>query len=173
MLLKEDWKHGSSKMEKFLDELDQVLSRGSRVLVFSQFTLLAIVQQELRARSIKNFYLDGQTPGMQEPSLSKGFKLRVFRLSYLTESGGTGLTFKVDVVFHLDPWWNPAVGDQATDRVYRMGQTKPVTVYRFVADTVEEKIYKIQEKTRSFLKCSKRWRGCWWLRSGSTARAYS
>ena len=90
MLLKEDWKHGSSKMEKFLDELDQVLSRGSRVLVFSQFTsFLAIVQQELRARSIKNFYLDGQTPGMQRAELVERFQAeRVFRLSYLTESGG-------------------------------------------------------------------------------------
>lgn len=54
-----------------------------------------------------------------------------------------------DVVFHLDPWWNPAVEDQATDRVYRMGQKKPVTIYRFVvADTVEEKIYKIHSKKR-------------------------
>ena len=64
--------------------------------------------------------------------------------------------------------------DQATDRVYRMGQTKPVTVYRFVvADTVEEEFMKFMKKTEPFLKCSKRWRGCWWLRSGSTARAYS
>ncbi len=136
-----------AKFEIVLQMLEDIISEGHRVLIFSQFTgLLALLKTELDEKKIEYCYLDGQTKRRQD--VINDFKTKscpVFLLSL--KAGGVGLNLvEADYVFLLDPWWNPAVEAQAIDRVHRIGQKQAVNAYRFIAkNTVEEKILELQQ----------------------------
>jgi superfamily II DNA or RNA helicase len=142
---------GSSKLERLLRMLEEILAEGHKALVFSQWTsLLDLVEPELERAAMQFCRLDGSTVDrgavvdrFQDPN---GPPLMLLSL----KAGGTGLNLTAaDHVFLLDPWWNPAVEDQAADRAHRIGQTKPVLVQRLVAiDTVEERMLELQERKR-------------------------
>ncbi|MEZ4257865.1 MAG: DEAD/DEAH box helicase [Polyangiaceae bacterium] len=138
----------SAKTEMFFDLLTRQLEGGHRVLVFSQFTsMLALLARGLVERRVPYSVLTGSTidRGAAVEKFESG-KASVFLISL--KAGGTGLTLtSADVVIHYDPWWNPAVQAQATDRAYRIGQKKPVLAYNlFVAGSVEERILALQKK---------------------------
>ncbi len=145
----------SSKMQRLLELVEELRSEGHRALVFSQFTShLALVQAELTRANVGYLYLDGETPMRERQDLVKRFQAGerdIFLISL--KAGGTGINLTgADYVIHLDPWWNPAVEDQATDRAHRIGQDKPVTVYRLVArGTVEEKILALHGTKRALV----------------------
>ena len=151
-LVNENVTLSSSKLELFGETLDELLENKHKALVFSQFVKhLAIIQVYLQSKGIPYHYLDGSTPPHIRQERIDDFqrgKGEVFLISL--KAGGTGLNLTAaDYVIHLDPWWNPAVEDQATDRVHRIGQQRPVTVYRLVTEnTVEEKILKLHETKR-------------------------
>jgi superfamily II DNA or RNA helicase len=142
----------SSKLRLFDSIVDELLENGHKALVFSQFvTHLALLEAQLKKKKIKYQYLDGQTPLPTRQKRIEAFQQGegdFFLISL--KAGGVGLNLTAaDYVIHMDPWWNPAVEDQATDRAHRIGQTKPVTVYRLVAEgTIEEKILKLHEQKR-------------------------
>ncbi len=145
----------SSKLARFLEIVDELKDNGHRALVFSQFTgHLALVREKLDERDVRYLYLDGQTPEAERIRSVDAFQAGeadIFLISL--KAGGTGLNLTAaDYVVHLDPWWNPAVEDQATDRAHRLGQTKPVTVYRLVAKgTIEEAILALHEEKRDLV----------------------
>ncbi|MDX2092467.1 MAG: DEAD/DEAH box helicase [Kofleriaceae bacterium] len=146
---------GSSKMQRLLELLEELRGAGHRALVFSQFTShLALVREEVVKAGFTALYLDGETPAKQRAKLIAEFQAGTgdaFLISL--KAGGTGINLTAaDYVIHLDPWWNPAVEDQATDRAHRIGQTKPVTVYRLIArGTVEEKILEMHADKRTLV----------------------
>jgi len=146
---------GSSKMRRLLELLEELRSEGHRALVFSQFTShLALVRAELETAGYRALYLDGSTPAKQRAKLIAEFQdgtADVFLISL--KAGGTGINLTAaDYVLHLDPWWNPAVEDQATDRAHRIGQTKPVTVYRLISrGTIEERIVALHRDKRALV----------------------
>ncbi|MBR5049747.1 MAG: DEAD/DEAH box helicase, partial [Desulfovibrio sp.] len=141
-----------SKIERLLEVLEELVAGGHKVLVFSQFTsFLALVQEALAQAGTPFLYLDGQTPEKARRERVDAFQngaCDVFLLSL--KAGGTGINLTAaDYVVHLDPWWNPAVEDQASDRAHRLGQKRPVTIYRFVtAGSVEEKIIAMHQEKR-------------------------
>src|SRR5262249_48110466 len=122
-----------------------------RALVFSQFVeLLTLVRAELDARKIEYAYLDGRT--RDRSAVLRSFTEGTMPLFLLSlRAGGTGINLAAaDVVIHLDPWWNPAVEDQATDRAHRIGQVRTVSVYRIVAaGTIEEAILRMKREKRA------------------------
>jgi SNF2 family DNA or RNA helicase len=125
-----------------------LLSEGRNVLVFSQFTsMLALIEDALRARCIDYALLTGDTPDRAAPvaAFQRG-DVNVFLISL--KAGGVGLNLTAaDVVIHYDPWWNPASENQATDRAWRIGQQQPVFVYKLIAQgTLEEKIQEMQRR---------------------------
>ena len=141
----------SSKVELLLESLENVVAEGHKALVFSQWTsLLDLTEPHLRASEIDFLRLDGST--RDRGAVVRGFQddegPPVMLISL--KAGGTGLNLTAaDHVFLLDPWWNPAVEDQAADRAHRIGQERPVMVYRLVAaETVEERILALQERKR-------------------------
>ncbi|MCA1796970.1 MAG: DEAD/DEAH box helicase, partial [Geobacteraceae bacterium] len=140
----------SAKLERLLQMLDTLLSEGRQVLVFSQFTsMLNLIEEELKQRSIEYTKLTGRTRKRDEAiERFQNGDARVFLISL--KAGGVGLNLTAaDTIIHYDPWWNPAVENQATDRAYRIGQDKPVFVYKLVAEkSIEEKILELQEKKR-------------------------
>jgi SNF2 family DNA or RNA helicase len=145
----------SGKMDAFKDLVTEVLDEGHRVLVFSQFVeMLSLLRSWLEEAGIAYEYLDGRTRRREERvrSFNENPAIPVFLVSL--RAGGTGLNLTgADYVIHYDPWWNPAVQDQATDRVHRIGQTKHVFSYKLITkDTVEEKILQLQENKRSLAK---------------------
>ncbi len=133
-----------SKLEAFAYTVEDLLANGHKALVFSQFVdHLRIVRKHLDQKGIEYRYLDGSTPSKtrkQEVDAFQAGQGDLFLISL--RAGGQGLNLTAaDYVIHLDPWWNPAVEDQASDRAHRIGQTRPVTIYRLVVrDTIEEKI---------------------------------
>lgn len=141
----------TTKLDELLDRIEDLAAEGHRALVFSQFTsYLALVRARLEARGIRYEYLDGTTTN--RPEVISRFRkgdAPVFLVSL--RAGGVGLTLtEADSVFLLDPWWNPATEAQAIDRTHRIGQTKPVMVYRLVArDTIEEKVVALGESKRA------------------------
>lgn len=140
----------SAKYTMFFELLDKQLAGGHRVLVFSQFTsMLGLLEAGLRERKVKYAILTGDTKDRAEAvdQFEKG-GAKVFLISL--KAGGTGLTLtSADVVIHYDPWWNPAIQAQATDRAYRIGQKKPVISYQlFAAGSVEERILGLQRSKR-------------------------
>ena len=152
-LIDAKWKGPTAKLDRLLELLSTLRESGHRVLVFSQFTQhLALVQRALTTGRIGYSYLDGQVPVTERQRrvelFQKGEGGDVFLISL--KAGGTGLTLTAaDYVVHLDPWWNPAVEDQASDRAHRIGQTKPVTVYRLIAEgTVEQQILSLHRDKR-------------------------
>jgi superfamily II DNA or RNA helicase len=138
----------SAKLDALLDLLDGLLDEGRRVLLFSQFTeMLALIETALIERGIEHLILTGQTPSGARSALVERFQtgtVPVFLISL--KAGGVGLNLTAaDTVIHYDPWWNPAAEAQATDRAHRIGQDKPVFVYRLICTgTVEQKIQAMQ-----------------------------
>ena len=152
-LLYEDYQGGSAKMETCLELIRNVIQGGSKVLVFSQFTaFLNRIKEQLNQMEIESYLLVGTTPQNKRSELVQRFnetdEAKVFLISL--KAGGTGLNLTAaNVVIHVDPWWNAAAQNQATDRAHRIGQTKKVTVYKIIVrHSVEEKILKLQETKR-------------------------
>ncbi|WP_442263474.1 DEAD/DEAH box helicase [Tissierella sp.] len=151
----EDYNGGSGKLN-FLEEIvSEAISSGHRILIFSQFTtMLSEIRKRLEKIDIDMMYLDGQTPMKKRGKLVKDFnkgQSDVFLISL--KAGGTGLNLtSADMVIHFDPWWNPAVEDQATDRAHRIGQENKVQVIKLITKgTIEEKIFKLQEKKKEMI----------------------
>ncbi|MFJ7106691.1 SNF2-related protein [Pseudomonas sp. NPDC098740] len=139
---------GSGKLIGLMEMLEELLSEGRKILLFSQFTsMLALIEEELLHRGVGYALLTGETTDRRTPVKDfQSGKVPLFLISL--KAGGTGLNLTAaDTVIHFDPWWNPAVENQATDRAYRIGQDKPVFVYKMIArGTVEEKIQALQQE---------------------------
>ncbi len=140
----------SAKRETFLELVRELISEGRRSLVFSQFVqLLSLWRTDLDREGIAYEYLDGSTT--KRDAVVARFQNGTAPLFLISlKAGGAGLNLTAaDTVIHCDPWWNPAVEDQATDRAYRIGQDKPVTVVRLIArGTIEEKMLSLKAKKR-------------------------
>lgn len=140
----------SAKLDALLELLDSLVDEGRRVLLFSQFTsMLDLIGAALGERALPYLRLTGETPSTVRGERVRQFQeggVPLFLISL--RAGGTGLNLTAaDTVIHYDPWWNPAVERQATDRAHRIGQDKPVFVYRLIcAGTVEEKIHHLQQR---------------------------
>jgi SNF2 family DNA or RNA helicase len=147
-------KAGSAKLERLMEMLETMLEEGRRVLLFSQFTsMLALIEARLQAARIPYVVLTGDTTDRTTPvARFQAGEVPVFLISL--KAGGVGLNLTAaDTVIHYDPWWNPAVEDQATDRAYRIGQDKPVTVVRLIASgTIEEKMLSLKAKKRELTR---------------------
>jgi SNF2 family DNA or RNA helicase len=142
----------SSKLTVFARLLDDLLENRHKVLVFSQFVdHLTLIRQHLDARGIGYQYLDGATPMAERKKRVDAFQGGVGDVFLISlKAGGVGINLTAaDYVIHMDPWWNPAVEDQASDRAHRMGQQRPVTIYRLVArHTIEEGIVELHKHKR-------------------------
>ena len=142
----------SSKLAVFLELVDELLENRHKALVFSQFVdHLTILRETLDARGIKYQYLDGSTPQKARQKAVEAFQGGEGDLFLISlKAGGLGLNLTAaDYVIHMDPWWNPAAEDQASDRAHRIGQLRPVTVYRLVTkDTIESKIVDLHRHKR-------------------------
>lgn len=143
----------SSKTQAFLKLVEELISNNHRALIFSQFTShLALISKELKKRGIDFLYLDGSVSTSKRTSLVKSFQTGEQPLFLISlKAGGQGLNLTAaDYVIHLDPWWNPAIEDQASDRAHRIGQSRPVTIYRLIASqTIEEKIIQLHQTKKS------------------------
>jgi SNF2 family DNA or RNA helicase len=141
-----------SKNKEFLELVTNLKSNIHKALVFSQYTsYLKLLAQSLDLMELNYLYLDGSTPAKKRKELVKEFQTGNADLFLLSlKAGGSGLNLtEADYVIHLDPWWNPAVEDQATDRAHRIGQNKTVNVYRLIMkSTIEEKILKLHDTKR-------------------------
>ena len=152
-LIDPTWVDGSSKVNAFLELVEDIVEGGHSVLVFSQFTsFLEIVAQALKKIRLPYLYLDGSVTLKQREQLVTDFqkgKSPIFLISL--KAGGVGLNLTAaNYVIHLDPWWNPAIEQQATDRAYRIGQKQAVTVYHLISHhTIEEKILRLHESKRA------------------------
>ncbi|HEY6610009.1 MAG TPA: DEAD/DEAH box helicase, partial [Pseudomonas sp.] len=144
----------SGKLSALLEMLEELTSEGRRVLLFSQFTsMLGLIEHELKARKIAYVKLTGATQDRRTPVQEfQAGKVPVFLISL--KAGGAGLNLTAaDTVIHFDPWWNPAAEAQASDRAYRIGQDKPVFVYKLIArGSVEEKIQQLQQSKASLAR---------------------
>ena len=151
-LIAPDWDLASSKLESFGYTVADLIASGHKALVFSQFVdHLKIVRSHLDREGVAYRYLDGSTPSRQRKREVDAFQAGEGDLFLISlRAGGQGLNLTAaDYVLHLDPWWNPAVEDQASDRAHRIGQTRPVTIYRFVMKhTIEEKIVDLHASKR-------------------------
>lgn len=140
--------HDSAKLDALLDMLESLIEDGRRILLFSQFTsMLDLIKRELVKRHVAFVELRGETRDRETPV--KRFQNREIPLFLISlKAGGTGLNLTAaDTVIHYDPWWNPAVERQATDRAHRIGQEQHVFVYKIIAEgTVEERILELQER---------------------------
>ena len=141
----------SAKLDLLLTIVPELLEEGRRILLFSQFTsMLSLIEEELHKRKIAYALLTGDTQDRNGPieAFQTG-KVPLFLISL--KAGGVGLNLTAaDTVIHYDPWWNPAVENQATDRAHRIGQDKPVFVYKLIATgSVEEKIVALARKAPS------------------------
>lgn len=151
----ENYQGDSGKLEYLRETLKDAISGGHRILLFSQFTgVLEIIRQYLESERITYFYLSGATKIEDRGQMVRDFnggKGDVFLISL--KAGGTGLNLTgADTVIHYDPWWNPAVEDQATDRAYRIGQKNSVQVIKLITKgTIEEKIYELQQKKKMMI----------------------
>jgi SNF2 family DNA or RNA helicase len=136
----------SAKLQVLMELVDELLAEGRKLLVFSQFTsMLSLIEAELQARAVPYALLTGDTGDRAaQVDAFQGGEVPVFLISL--KAGGVGLNLTAaDTVIHYDPWWNPAAENQATDRAWRIGQDKPVFVYRLIArGTLEEKIQELQ-----------------------------
>jgi SNF2 family DNA or RNA helicase len=152
-LIEPKWKGDSSKVNRLVDLMQELRENGHRALVFSQFTsFFAIVRKALDKEKIPYLYLDGSVAMTKRESMVREFQegdCPFFLISL--KAGGLGLNLTgANYVIHLDPWWNPAIEQQATDRAYRIGQTQKVTAYHLVSShTIEEKILRLHETKRN------------------------
>jgi SNF2 family DNA or RNA helicase len=151
----ENYTGGSGKMLLFQEILTESLDAGHRILVFSQFTsMLDLIQDDLNRHKIAHFYLSGSTKALERTQMAQAFnddQGKVFLISL--RAGGTGLNLTgADTVIHFDPWWNPAVEDQATDRAHRIGQNNSVQVIKLLTQgTIEEKVNALQAKKKKLI----------------------
>lgn len=143
----------SAKLAALLAMIDEIVDEGHKILIFSQFVeMLTLIRAELEKSGMRYAYIDGQTPAKERLDRVNDFnadeKLPIFLISL--KAGGTGLNLTgADYVIHYDPWWNPAVENQATDRAHRIGQTRHVFNYKLITrGTVEEKILALQKKKK-------------------------
>jgi len=152
-LVEKNWTGECSKLTALTDLLQEIVDGGNAVLVFSQFTsFLAMVRDRLDKQKQPYLYLDGSVPVRQRDQLVQQFQrgeCPVFLISL--KAGGLGLNLTgANYVIHLDPWWNPAIEQQATDRAYRIGQRQSVTVYHLISQhTIEEKILRLHQTKRN------------------------
>ncbi len=149
-----DSKEPSAKLEQFFEFFEQATSDGHRILVFSQFVkMLQLIRKELEARGIKFCYLDGSSKDRMESVMRFNFDTSIPIFLISLKAGGTGLNLTgADTVIHFDPWWNPAVEDQATDRAHRIGQKNTVYNMKLItAGTVEEKVLEMQNRKRAII----------------------
>jgi len=141
----------SAKLEQLLEMVEELLSEGKKILLFSQFTsMLDLIMPELEARNIPFVQIRGDTKDRGTPvEMFQSGQVPLFLLSL--KAGGTGLNLTAaDTVIHYDPWWNPAVENQATDRAHRIGQEKAVFVFKLIAaGTIEERMIELQDKKRA------------------------
>ena len=157
----------SVKLDYIRNSIEEMLNNWHNLLIFSQFTgFLKYVREILEEKNIEYNYLDWQTPSKNRKELVDEFnnwKKQVFIISL--KAGWTGLNLtKADYVIHLDPWWNPAVENQATDRAHRMGQKKTVFVQKLICkDSIEEKILELQEKKKKLIDDVFSWNFSWSL----------
>ncbi len=154
-LLEPTYRGEAPKFEMLLDTLQTLQSEGHKALIFSQFVeVLTLLRKQLDAQKISYAYLDGQTRHRQAQvdQFQEDPKIPFFLISL--KAGGLGLNLTAaDYVIHLDPWWNPAVEQQASDRAHRIGQDKPVFVYKLITrDSVEEKILTLQERKQQLVE---------------------
>ncbi len=151
-LIDENTKIASTKLQVFADVVKELIGSRHKALVFSQFTgHLALIREYLDNEGIAYKYLDGTTPTKERQRQVESFQGGDGDLFLISlKAGGLGLNLTAaDYVIHMDPWWNPAVEDQAADRAHRIGQKRPVTVYRLVtAGTIEEKIVRLHREKR-------------------------
>jgi SNF2 family DNA or RNA helicase len=151
----EDYQGRSAKFDQLFEIIDECLSSGKRMLIFSQFTqMLSLIGRELGYSGIPYFYLDGSIPSSERIDLCDRFnegEHDIFLISL--KAGGTGLNLTgADTVILYDLWWNPAVEQQAADRAHRIGQTKVVQIIRLLTEgTVEEKMYELQQKKKDLI----------------------
>ncbi|MCX7957648.1 MAG: DEAD/DEAH box helicase [Deltaproteobacteria bacterium] len=155
--LKDSKEIESAKLELMKEIVQNVLDEGHRIIIYSQFVeMLSIIRRDFDKSQIPYLYLDGSTPAAKRLQIvddfNRGEKANLFLISL--KAGGVGLNITgADYVIHYDPWWNPAVMDQATDRVHRIGQTKNVFVYKLITiGTVEEKILRLQEEKKNIFE---------------------
>ena len=140
----------SAKLSFLMEFIAQLLQEKRQILLFSQFTsMLTLIEEELQAQKISYAIITGETTDRITPVQEFQTGIKPLMLISL-KAGGTGLNLTAaDTVIHYDPWWNPAVENQATDRAHRMGQTKPVFVYKFIATgSIEEKILSLQTRKK-------------------------
>ncbi|MBO5131140.1 MAG: DEAD/DEAH box helicase family protein, partial [Romboutsia sp.] len=156
ILVNKDYTGDSGKLNVALEIIKEVIEENNKMLVFSQFTsVLKKIEEELNIREIRNKYLDGSTSAKERIKLVSEFneskEPEIFLISL--KAGGTGLNLtSAKFVMHMDPWWNPAIEDQATDRAHRIGQKNIVEVIKLIAkDTIEEKIIQLQEDKREII----------------------
>lgn len=151
----DDSKTSSVKITELMEQLEEVVAEGHKTIIFSQFTsFLGLVKQAIDIKKWRYSYLDGTTTDRRAAidEFQKNADVPLFLLSL--KAGGVGLNLTAaDYCIILDPWWNPAVEDQAIARAHRIGQTKSVMVYKYIVkNTIEEKILKLQEKKRHLFK---------------------
>jgi SNF2 family DNA or RNA helicase len=143
---------GSAKLQTFVKIVEELRDNRHQALVFSQFVgHLSLIREYLDREEIRYQYLDGSTPIKQRGAAVKAFQAGDGDLFLISlKAGGSGLNLTAaDYVIHMDPWWNPAVEDQASDRAHRIGQQRPVTIYRLVAkNTIEDKIVDLHRHKR-------------------------
>ncbi|MGM9873330.1 MAG: SNF2-related protein [Bacilli bacterium] len=149
----ENYDEMSSKISITIDTIKNSLQNNHKVLVFSSFTtVLEHLRNYLDSENISSYYISGQTNGELRLSLANKFnnETSVNVMLVSLKAGGIGLNLQgADIVIHIDPWWNLASEEQATDRAYRIGQTRPVFVYKFIAfDTIEEKVLSLQQRKK-------------------------
>ena len=154
-LVDKTWKKGSAKLQLLTNLVNELREGEHRALVFSQFVKhLTVIRETFDELGIEYQYLDGSTPAKERQRRVDAFQNGEGELFLISlKAGGTGLNLTAaDYVIHLDPWWNPAVEDQATDRAHRIGQDRPVTVYRLVAQgTIEEQILQLHADKRELV----------------------
>ena len=146
-----------AKLDAFLEQLESAVEGGHKILVFSQFVkMLGLIAEELRKRGVPFCYLDGSTKDRlgECNRFNRSPEIPVFLISLM--AGGTGLNLTgADMVIHYDPWWNPAVEDQATDRAHRIGQKKTVYVMKMIASgSIEEKVLALQRRKQAVISAT-------------------
>lgn len=154
-LFRKNYTGGSGKLDLLEELLADCFSSGHRVLVFSQFTsMLDLIRENQLQHGVEPFYIDGQVPSEERLKLVERFNSGEGQLFLISlKAGGTGLNLTgADTVIHYDPWWNPAVEEQATDRAYRIGQENVVQVFKlYTRNSVEEKILALQAKKQNLV----------------------
>ncbi len=155
-IIMDEYTGGSGKIDITIELIQDFIKENHKILLFSQFTsVLDSIKKALEVENIQYLYLDGTTKASKRVELvnefNKSNKLKVFLISL--KAGGTGLNLtSADVVIHFDPWWNPAIEEQATDRAHRIGQKNIVEVIKLIAKgSIEEKIINLQESKKEII----------------------